>query len=93
MQGYRQKNAYITTQGPLSHTVNDVWRMIWEFKSKILVTLCKNVENQKEVCHPFWPIIEQEPHKYGKLTVILQSTANYDDFEIRKFLLQEDQVQ
>ena len=48
LQGYRQNNAYITTQGPLENTVNDFWKMIWEMKSKTIVMLCELIE-EKEV--------------------------------------------
>ena len=44
-QGYKLKNAYIATQGPMSNTVHDFWRMIWEFKSKAIVQLCQLEEN------------------------------------------------
>ena len=43
-QGYRQKGAYIATQGPLPHTVNDFWRMVWEREVKCIVMLCKTTE-------------------------------------------------
>ena len=91
-QGYKQRNAYIATQGPLSNTVNDLWRMIWEFKSKTLVNLCQPVEQSVEVCHPFWPSTESESKKYGKITVTLQSSTNFEHFEVRKFLLNDDRV-
>ena len=88
MQGYEQRNAYIVTQGPLPHTVNDLWRMIWEFKSKIVVTLCTTVEGEKEVCHQFWPQSEEEVNVHGKVTVSLQSSVTYEHFEVRKLLIQ-----
>ena len=49
LQGYKQKNAYIATQAPLRATVEGFWRMIWEFKSKVIVMLCKT-EGDGEVC-------------------------------------------
>lgn len=39
MQGYRQKDSYIASQGPLQHTIEDFWRMIWEWKSCSIVML------------------------------------------------------
>lgn len=38
-QGYRQKDSYIASQGPLQHTLEDFWRMIWEWKSCSIVML------------------------------------------------------
>ena len=44
MQGYRQRRAYIATQGPLSGTVVDMWRMIWENNCSCVVMLCQTME-------------------------------------------------
>lgn len=91
-QGYKQRNAYIATQGPLQNTVNDMWRMMWEFKSKTMVTLCNLNEDGAEACHPFWPGTENEAVKFGKVVVTLQSTTSYDHFVLRKYTIQEDKV-
>ena len=44
LQGYRQRRAYIATQGPLSGTVVDMWRMIWENNCSCVVMLCQTIE-------------------------------------------------
>ena len=41
IDGYRYRNAYIATQGPLNETVEDFWRMLWEHNSTIVVMLSK----------------------------------------------------
>lgn len=92
VQGYRQRNAYIVTQGPLPHTVNDLWRMIWEFKSKILVTLCMTEEREAEVCYQFWPVSEEDSLKIENFTITLLSSDNFETFEVRKILLQKVKV-
>ena len=45
MQGYRKRSAYIATQGPLPSTVNDFWRMVWEYEIKCIVMLCNLQED------------------------------------------------
>lgn len=92
LQGYKQRNAYIATQGPLQNTVNDVWRMLYEFKSRTLVMLCNMNENHGEAAHPYFPGREEEAIKYGRMLVTLQSKASYNDFIVRKFTIQEDRV-
>jgi protein tyrosine phosphatase len=47
LQGYKHRNAYIATQGPLESTVQDFWRMIWELKSQVIVMLCQTQEDDK----------------------------------------------
>lgn len=40
-------NAYIATQGPMPHTVNDFWLMVWKEKSPIIVMITKLKEKMK----------------------------------------------
>ncbi|XP_066436020.1 tyrosine-protein phosphatase non-receptor type 18 isoform X2 [Eleutherodactylus coqui] len=49
IQGVDKQPRYIATQGPLSHTVVDFWRMIWQYNVKVLVMACREVEQGKEV--------------------------------------------
>ncbi|CAF89865.1 unnamed protein product, partial [Tetraodon nigroviridis] len=39
IDGYRQKDSYMASQGPLQHTMEDFWRMIWEWRSCSIVML------------------------------------------------------
>ena len=65
---------------------------MWEFKSKVMVMLCKFSEEGTEACHPFWPTKEGDSAKYGKITVTLQSETSYENFFARKFLIHDDKV-
>ena len=44
-KGYREKSAFIATQGPLPATMNDFWRLVWEKNSACIVMLTQLVEN------------------------------------------------
>ena len=46
-QGYNHPNAYIAAQGPMPNTINDFWRMIWEYKLVTVVMLTKCTEAGK----------------------------------------------
>lgn len=48
LQGYEgEEKAYIATQGPMSHTIVDFWRMVWIEKSPIIVMITKLKEKAK----------------------------------------------
>jgi protein tyrosine phosphatase len=84
VDGYKRKNGYIVTQGPLPNTVNDFWRMIWEFKCRCIVQLCQTNENNQDKCHMYWPNANGEQNAYGKLIVTLQSEIECGDYVMRK---------
>ena len=51
LKGYRQKDYFIATQGPLAHTVEDFWRMVWEWKCHTIVMLTE-VQEREQVSPP-----------------------------------------
>ena len=47
-QGYgAEPRAYIAMQGPMSNTVVDFWRMIWQEKAPIVVMITKLKEKNR----------------------------------------------
>ena len=48
MQGYKLKNAFIATQGPVPDSVPDFWRMVWEQNSATIV-MVTNLEERGRV--------------------------------------------
>uniref|UniRef100_A0A7N5KMR2 protein-tyrosine-phosphatase n=1 Tax=Ailuropoda melanoleuca TaxID=9646 RepID=A0A7N5KMR2_AILME len=48
IKGVYGPKGYIATQGPLSTTLLDFWRMIWEYSVLIIVMACMEFEMGKE---------------------------------------------
>ena len=54
-QGYRQRDAFIATQGPMNNTCGDFWRMVWEQKSAAVVMLTQLEEDGIVRIPVYWP--------------------------------------
>ncbi|CAJ0587081.1 unnamed protein product, partial [Mesorhabditis spiculigera] len=89
LDGYRERNAYIGTQGPLSATVEDFWRMIWETEAAIVVMLTKTMEAGREWSCEYWP------HETGVQigAVIVEPVAEYNmpQYILREFRISDPQ--
>ncbi|XP_059613922.1 tyrosine-protein phosphatase non-receptor type 4 isoform X1 [Phlebotomus argentipes] len=49
-------NRYIATQGPLSNTTTDFWRMVQQESSHLVVMLTTVMERGRPKCHQYWPV-------------------------------------
>lgn len=52
LQGYRNREIFIATQAPIKESIEDFWRMIWEYECYVLVMLV-NVEEDEQVRNLF----------------------------------------
>eukprot|EP00058_Branchiostoma_floridae_P017029 XP_002602517.1 hypothetical protein BRAFLDRAFT_93824 [Branchiostoma floridae] len=46
-QGYSKSKAFIATQGPSAETVDDFWRMVWDYGPKYIVMLSDLIDKSK----------------------------------------------
>ena len=44
------KNGYIAAQGPMPNTINDFWRMLWQYKTEIVFMACRLKEDGRVSC-------------------------------------------
>lgn len=70
VNGYKQKNAYISTQGPLPKTCSDFWRMVWEQKCLVIVMTTRVMERGRVKCGQYWE-------------ADVAGVAEYDNFRIK----------
>ncbi|XP_047013479.1 protein tyrosine phosphatase receptor type Eb isoform X2 [Ictalurus punctatus] len=85
IDGYRQKDYFIATQGPLAHTVQDFWRMVWEWKCHSIVMLTELKEREQEKCVRYWPA--EGNISFGEYNVELKRDTLYETFSLRDLLL------
>uniref|UniRef100_A0A0N5B044 protein-tyrosine-phosphatase n=1 Tax=Syphacia muris TaxID=451379 RepID=A0A0N5B044_9BILA len=86
IDGYEKTKAYIATQGPLSETFDDFWRMVWEQNSLTIVMLTRLEESSRIKCDQYWP--SRGSTVYGHITVALVDTLELAHYTIRTFVLQ-----
>uniref|UniRef100_A0A8C6UGA1 Tyrosine-protein phosphatase non-receptor type 9 n=1 Tax=Neogobius melanostomus TaxID=47308 RepID=A0A8C6UGA1_9GOBI len=80
MDGYKQKNAYIGTQGPLDRTYGDFWRMVWEQNVLVVVMTTRTEEGSRRKCGQYWPLEEGGQEVYGHIAVVNQRVDHHSHY-------------
>ncbi|XP_037537948.1 receptor-type tyrosine-protein phosphatase F-like [Nematolebias whitei] len=83
IDGYRHQRAYIATQGPLAETSEDLWKMLWEHNSTIVVMLTKLHEMGREMCHQYWPAEHSARYQYFVVDPVAE--YNMPQYILREF--------
>jgi netrin-G3 ligand len=85
--GYRLRNAYIATQSPLPDTVEDMWRMLYEHNSGIIVMLTKLKEMGREKCTQYWPAERYGDYGPFRITLNQEYDTNTFNYILREFTI------
>uniref|UniRef100_A0A671V8U4 protein-tyrosine-phosphatase n=1 Tax=Sparus aurata TaxID=8175 RepID=A0A671V8U4_SPAAU len=80
MDGYKQRNAYIGTQGPLEKTYSDFWRMVWEQNVLVIVMTTRTDEGSRRKCGQYWPLEEGGQEVYGHMAVVNQRVDHHTHY-------------
>ncbi|KAE9421058.1 hypothetical protein Angca_008771, partial [Angiostrongylus cantonensis] len=72
------RNMFICTQGPLCNTAESFWAMIIQEKVKLIVMLCRFIEEGKEKCYEYFPKSEGRI-RIGKFTIDCKSREALPD--------------
>ncbi|XP_023034893.1 tyrosine-protein phosphatase non-receptor type 9 isoform X2 [Drosophila willistoni] len=82
VDGYKQKNAYISTQGPLPKTSHDFWRMIWEQHCLVIVMTTRVMERGRVKCGQYWEPAEDSSLEFGNYHVRTISVECNEDYTV-----------
>lgn len=83
--GYRKRNAYIATQGPLPETFADFWRMCWEQRACTIVMMTRLEERARVKCDQYWP--SRGSDTYGVMSVMITDVQELATYCVRTFQL------
>uniref|UniRef100_H2Y7M8 protein-tyrosine-phosphatase n=1 Tax=Ciona savignyi TaxID=51511 RepID=H2Y7M8_CIOSA len=83
------KKTYISTQGCLSNTITDFWKMVYQENSRIIVMTTKEVERGRNKCVRYWPA-EGEVRQFDQYSVTGVKETDYRDYTLREFKLMKN---
>ncbi|XP_070192777.1 uncharacterized protein [Littorina saxatilis] len=86
------QNGYIAAQGPMPHTVNDFWRMLWEQNTEIVFMACRMKEDGRAKCEKYWGD-NGESATFGEITVYTLSEEEIQEHFIKRDLRAEKKGQ
>ncbi|XP_036389565.1 tyrosine-protein phosphatase non-receptor type 18 [Megalops cyprinoides] len=87
IQGAIGNKQYIATQGPLSHTLGDFWRMVWQYNVKVIIMACREIELGKRKCERYWSS-HTETSVFGAFAVTnLEERSPNEEVVIRTLLV------
>uniref|UniRef100_A0A8C2T601 Tyrosine-protein phosphatase non-receptor type 9 n=1 Tax=Coturnix japonica TaxID=93934 RepID=A0A8C2T601_COTJA len=81
MDGYKQRNAYIGTQGPLKKTIEDFWRLVWEQNVLVIVMTTRLEEGGRRKCGQYWPLEKDFQMRFGALTITNLGVENLSHYK------------
>ncbi|CAD5226910.1 unnamed protein product [Bursaphelenchus xylophilus] len=78
------ERKYIAAQAPLPNTIDDFWHMIGQNNVKVVVMLCKTVENSMSKCVQYFPenVGDTMDITHGVLETIKEE--KFDEFSVRE---------
>lgn len=92
VDGYRQKNAYISTQGPLPKTASDFWRMVWEQHCLVIVMTTRVMERGRIKCGQYWDTAEGNANEFGLFRIRTVSVDTKEDYTVASLELTNTKV-
>ncbi|XP_058994341.1 tyrosine-protein phosphatase non-receptor type 22 isoform X4 [Mustela lutreola] len=83
IKGVYGPKGYIATQGPLSTTLLDFWRMVWEYSVLVIVMACMEFEMGKKKCERYWTEPGELPRRVGPFSISCEAENRKSNYIIR----------
>lgn len=90
VDGYEQKRAFISTQGPLNSTCVDFWEMCIQNDVKVIVMTTRTMENQRIKCSQYWPLQKDSQLSFSYLTIVNEDVKEHQDYTITKLTVKDN---
>lgn len=90
VDGYKQKKAYIATQGPLHNTCEEFWQTIWEQNVCVIVMTTRTVEKGHHKCAQYWPKQSGKTQSWKIFSVVNKSHNVIEQFIETELLLRNN---
>lgn len=90
INGYKKKNMYIASQGPVPDSFNAFWQMVWDENSPAIIMVTNEVEGGKLKCHRYWPEREGDSFVFGEITVTMTAEKVFPVHVEREFTLHKE---
>ena len=79
--------SWIVSQGPMDHTVEDFWQMVWQEDTRLIVMLTKTFEVVRLMCSQYWPLHLKAKESYGDFEVELIKEERFAHYQVRHLKL------
>lgn len=86
------ESSYIATQGPMAHTCEDFWEMIWLTKSNCIVMLTQLIEKGRNKCELYFPLGKSSKNDTEKSFYFLKSIKSQDKFTFDARRVYEEEI-
>lgn len=78
--------------GPLARTAADLWRMVWEQHSLVIVMTTRVMERGRPKCHQYWETEVDAEATYGHFVVKTVFVEANDDYTVSTLQLTNKKV-
>lgn len=78
--------------GPLARTAADLWRMVWEQHSLVIVMTTRVMERGRPKCHQYWETEVDAEVTYGQFVIKTVFVESNDDYTVSTLQLTNQKV-